>query len=304
MATIIQEQASRGDLRRNAIGNALGGLIEKGAEGYQNRADEMALQKAIGGLGKDASPQDVLNAITGTHTYRPEAKQQVFKNYLGAKEFEQKQSQVTEAKALREAKEKEAKDKADAKLLNDKAIADEKKRVNDARLAQKDREIDIRNKAVDKSRKDVQHSSNIKAAIQTVQDMENIGNRGNLGRGSGILKEFGGDTAKDYAQYEQLGKSLIQVSTNIPIRNRQEFETLAHNLFDPSLPDQARQGVLDAMKSILNRSLIEIEKDSIEQINKAESITPEGKIKVRDKATGKVGSIIPSAGWESKYERI
>jgi hypothetical protein len=107
MATVIQEQQSRGDLRRDAIGNALGGIIEKGAEGYQNRADEMALQKAIGGLGKDASPQDILKTITGVHTYRPESKQNMLKNYMGAAEFEEAKAKRIELENTRKLKEQQ-----------------------------------------------------------------------------------------------------------------------------------------------------------------------------------------------------
>src|ERR1700722_417171 len=62
--------------------------IGKGvSEGYQNRADEMALQKSISSLPPDASPRQILDAVTGTKTYNPQAKQTAFKNYLGASQF-------------------------------------------------------------------------------------------------------------------------------------------------------------------------------------------------------------------------
>lgn len=275
MATVIQEQQSRGDLRRNAVGNALGGIIEKGAEGYQNRADEMALQGAITKLGKDASPQDVLNAITGTHTYRQDAKQNFFKNYLGVKEFEKAQGTLAETRAN-----------------------------NLKRQDQKDRELDIKEKNDKGSKKELEKVNNIKSGLQTVQEMRDIRKRGNIGRGSSITKNFSGDVAKDFGTYEQLGKTLIQMSTNIPIRNRLEFETLAEKLYDPTILDSEAEGTLDAMEKILTRSLIEDETKAATEAAKAESITPEGKIKVRNKETGKTGSIVPSEGWESKYERI
>lgn len=93
------------------------------------------------------------------------------------------------------------------------------------------------------------------SGLQTIEEMRKIGEHGNLGRGSAIKGFFGGDTAKHRAQYEQLGKSLISLSSNIPIRNKAEFEALAHNLYDPSLPDDAREGILNAMESIIKRSL-------------------------------------------------
>lgn len=93
------------------------------------------------------------------------------------------------------------------------------------------------------------------SGLQTIEEMRKIGSRGKLGRGSAIKGFLGGETAKDRAQYEQLGKSLISLASNIPIRNQREFETLAHNLYDPSLPDSAREGILDAMESIISRSM-------------------------------------------------
>lgn len=92
-------------------------------------------------------------------------------------------------------------------------------------------------------------------ALETINEMRSISSKGNLGRGSQIFGYFGGETSKDRGQYEQLGKSLIQLSTNIPIRNQREFETLAHNLYNPSLPDAQREGILDSMESLINRSL-------------------------------------------------
>lgn len=95
----------------------------------------------------------------------------------------------------------------------------------------------------------------LQQAFGTINRMREIGSKGNLGRGSAIFGALGGETAKDREEYEQLGKSLISFSTSIPIRNRLEFETLADKLYNPSLPDKARQGVLDAMERIINNSL-------------------------------------------------
>ena len=95
----------------------------------------------------------------------------------------------------------------------------------------------------------------LQTALERVQRMRDIGANKRLGRGSGFLGFFGGKTAKDRGEYQQLGKSLISLATNIPIRNRLEFETLAESLYDPSLPDQEREGVLDAMERIINNSI-------------------------------------------------
>ena len=103
-------------------------------------------------------------------------------------------------------------------------------------------------------------------AKQTVARMRDISANGRLGRGSAIKGFFGGETARDRSEYEQLGKSLISFATTIPIRNRIEFETLAHQLYDPSLPDKAREGIMDAMERIINNSLSGLQRGEEEQM--------------------------------------
>lgn len=95
----------------------------------------------------------------------------------------------------------------------------------------------------------------LQAALERVQRMRNIGSKGNLGRGSAAKGLWGGQTSRDREEYSQLGKSLISLATTIPIRNRLEFETLAEKLYDASMPDQARAGVLDAMERIIQNSM-------------------------------------------------
>lgn len=93
------------------------------------------------------------------------------------------------------------------------------------------------------------------SGIETVNRMKNIRKGGRLGMLSGINGMFSAQTRKDRGEYSQLGKSLISLSTDIPIRNRLEFDTLAEKLYDPSLTDAEAEGVLKAMEQILNQSL-------------------------------------------------
>ncbi len=94
-----------------------------------------------------------------------------------------------------------------------------------------------------------------KNALKTIKKMREIGKRGRLGRFSGAKGFFGGKTAEDRGEYERLGKSLISFASNIPIRNKSEFETLAADLYDPSIPDSAREGILSAMEQIIMGNL-------------------------------------------------
>lgn len=95
----------------------------------------------------------------------------------------------------------------------------------------------------------------LKGALETIDRMEKIGSKNNLGVGSSTYSAFDPETRKDIGEYEQLGKSLISYASTIPIRNRQEFETLSHDIFDSSLSDAKRAGILESMKRIIRNSI-------------------------------------------------
>ncbi len=97
--------------------------------------------------------------------------------------------------------------------------------------------------------------SNLRSGLKTVQAMRQLREKGNLGIGA-TYSPFG-RTREDAAKYAQLGKSLISLASNIPIRNQKEFETLAHDLYDPNLTDAASKGILDAMEQIISQGLEE-----------------------------------------------
>jgi hypothetical protein len=113
----------------------VGQLFGQGAtQGYQNRADEMALQKSIVGLGDNPTPRQILDAVTGTKTYNPASKQNMFKNYLGVSEFEELKTKNKAATDLLASKETEKKDKQDrrnseaATIISTSKLKDEEKK--------------------------------------------------------------------------------------------------------------------------------------------------------------------------------
>lgn len=263
-----------------------GQLFGQGAtQGYQNRADEMALQKAIVGLGNNPTPRQILDAVTGTKTYNPQSKQNLFKNYLGASEFEELQK------------------KSNASQQQEKDEFGEKKRATGVAEQQRDRALDIQEGKANKVQKQVHSEQQLNGGLQTIKEMRDIGKKNNLGVGVGIRKVFSGEAAKDYAQYEQLGKSLIPLASTISIRNQKEFETLSHKLFDPSIRDAERAGILDAMENIILREQGQTGEKIAEETGQAPKV-PEGKIRVKDKKTGKTGSVTPFEGMDAKYDRI
>ena len=90
-------------------------------------------------------------------------------------------------------------------------------------------------------------------ALSTLDKMKKIGKRGSLGFGTS-LSPFA-STQKDAAEYSRLGKSLISLASTIPIRNEKEFEVLSNDLFDPTLTDAKREGILSAMEKIIRSSM-------------------------------------------------
>lgn len=96
------------------------------------------------------------------------------------------------------------------------------------------------------------------AGLETVNRMRELGKTGHLGpkiSQMGGLGFLSADVRRDRAEYEQLGKSLIQLASAIPIRNQQEFNTLADQLYDPTLTDASREGILNAMERIISQSV-------------------------------------------------
>ena len=114
---------------------------------------------------------------------------------------------------------------------------------------------ELQNKQAGQVNQQEEKNKNLNSALSRIQSMRDIGARGRLGVGSGIKKLFGGKTAMDYAQYEQLGKSLISFVSPILIRNKAEFEVLAGKLYDPTQTDAAREGILKGLEEIINDNL-------------------------------------------------
>jgi hypothetical protein len=85
-------------------------------------------------------------------------------------------------------------------------------------------------------------------ALNSINKMKEIGKKGNLGIGTSFWQAIDPNARKDAGEYETLGKSLISFISDIPIRNKAEFEVMAHSLYDPSTSDSKRQGILDGLQ--------------------------------------------------------
>jgi hypothetical protein len=115
--------------------------------------------------------------------------------------------------------------------------------------------LELQGKGSKEEAKSAEELGNFENALQTVNQMRKIRKKENLGFGTNLWSKFGGETAKDKGQYEQLGKSLISLASNIPIRNQKEFEAMAHGLMDANISDAEAEGILDAMEKLIQDSI-------------------------------------------------
>jgi len=67
---------------------------------------------------------------------------------------------------------------------------------------------------------------------------------------------FGGETTKNRAEFEQLGRSLIPlVSAGVSIRNQKEFDEYKKVLTDPNARQAEIEGALDGLQNLLSREV-------------------------------------------------
>lgn len=117
----------------------------------------------------------------------------------------------------------------------------------------------------EKQEKNRQALAPLQGAMDALNRMRELRAKGNLGIGASY-SPFA-KTREQAGEYEQLGKSLIQYATNIPIRNRLEFETLAEQLYDPNITDATAKGVLNSIERIIRNSMAEFQESGQQQIN-------------------------------------
>lgn len=117
--------------------------------------------------------------------------------------------------------------------------------------------------------------SKFATGIDVIDKMREIASRRNIGRGSSLFGFFPGETAKDRAEYEQLGKSLIPlVAAGVPVRNQKEFEEYKKTITNPSASLSEIEGALDGLERIFMSKL-----SSKEEEGSKSSKEKEGKIK-------------------------
>jgi hypothetical protein len=102
---------------------------------------------------------------------------------------------------------------------------------------------------------------------------------GTTGRNWGST--FSKEGKKVRAAYEQAGKELIQLASTLPIRNKEEFKTLGHKLYDPELDQKEIEGILEEMEKHIQDAYDSLVpkrtamKNNKNQISKGKEMKPE-----------------------------
>lgn len=244
------DQESTSDMFGESVGNMLRGFGQSITAGDQNRQQQKLINQE-----NMAIKQQFGVDLSGIND--PEARKQMVINALQGKRDLQQQGFETQQQELKDQN----------SLQNQSALSLQK---HEQDLIEKG--MDLSGKTAETKRKQSTENKEklapFEGGLKTIADMRALGKKGNLGK-TWTRGFFGGEEAKDRGQYEQLGKSLISLASNIPIRNQKEFETLAHNLYDPSVMDSEREGILDAMESIIKRNMAPFEEGEL-----SESIGP------------------------------
>lgn len=234
--------------------------------GYQNRSDEMALQKAIGGLGKNPSPRDILDAVTKTQTYSPASKQNLFKNYLGAAEFEevQRSHKANEEiaglkKSLDDTKEK-AKidaDRNDALTLIDSShLPHDEKEVLRTKIKNGEASFKAIKEILKPNKEDIKNKEEAKAKESTQKTFNRIVDLiPKVGRSGIVTSMLGGETANAYSEFTSLTgglESFLVEMVNRGTLSNTRFKYITETLLPkPSDSQQDIRGKMQGLAQIL-----------------------------------------------------
>ncbi len=237
------------------------------SQGYQNRSDEMALQKAIGGLGANPTPRQILDAVTNTKTINPASKQNLFKNYLGASEFEEVQRHAKASEEIAGLKNSQAKAKAEADKLADKndaltlldaaKIPHEEKKVLRDKIENGEASFAAIKEVLKPNKEDLKNKEETKAKDQT----QKVFNRlveliPDVGRSGIVTSKLGGETAKAYSEFTSLTgglESFLVEMVNRGTLSNVRFKYITETLLPkPSDSQEDIKGKMEGLATILD----------------------------------------------------
>jgi hypothetical protein len=137
---------------------------------------------------------------------------------------------------------------------------------------------------------DPEKAASFKQGLQTVQEMRNLMETGDIGKLAALKVPFSSEARQHRQQFETLGTSLIGLyGATLPtgIRNKTEFEEYMKGIARPGMTEAAIQGSLDALEMLFKtgmarqqagplgevpREIMEAEAQAVEQLR--ESVPP------------------------------
>jgi len=228
-----------------AVGKFGNAFMEETLANSKKNQEEDALQAMLADakerIAAGESPDAVAATILGT-------KNVPFERRLSTADMFSKSAERAENKRI--ANEKLAREEENRKIANKRA--DEA-----AKLSRQKYGLDL--KKLDRKEQDAyaKETDPLKISLGTLEEMENLVKKGNIGRGSTALalNPFATETQSDIGAYEIAAKSLITMVSTMNIRNQKEFEAMAGKLTDPNLPNAEKRGLLEKLKSRVTREL-------------------------------------------------
>lgn len=274
MVTILPADNRYGD-----IGERFGAGV---VSGYQNQADETAIQKAITALGPTASGRQILDALTKTKTYSPESKQRFLNNFLGVEKVEELKKQAQANAQIAQQRNEALTQKAQLKQEIDqtKKLEQDTKDMNDAltlidesKTLSHEQKDALRNKAKNKEVSFNAIKEVLKGAEPTKEEITKKKEEESkkvtqtafdeltklvpeVGR-SGILSSYaGGDTAKSFAKFQTLTGALeshLVEMVNRGTLSNTRFKYITEQLLPkPSDTQKEIQGKLEGLALMLD----------------------------------------------------
>lgn len=231
---------------RNDWANAFQKIGQGVSEGYMQRTDEKALQSSLEKLGPNPTARQILDTVTNTKTYSPEAKQNVLKNYLGVAEFEELQRKHKESELIDQAKNRlekmriESTDKKtslqnkELEFKTKKAALENKElelKTKKAESEIKDKEDKLKKEKEDKEEERKRVKSIVKELPLTEEQKEALGDSLSVKAAEDLVKEHLFPKTKD-AKLTPFQKAIQQEHANQYIKATEDIPKLQTTIED------------------------------------------------------------------------
>lgn len=259
-----------------------------------NRSDENAVRKSIEGLGPNPSARQILDAITNTKTYSPEAKQNVLSNYFGVEKFEELKRHALESEKLEAERNKIQEETTNLKRQLEETEKTRKQQIeaNDAlslidfsNLGQEEKELlrnKVRNNEISLSAiKEIIKPNKSKEKMFETEEAKNTAQKAynrlaelipDVGASGAITSNLGGKTAQSYGEFTSLTgalESFLVEMVNRGTLSNTRFKYITETLLPKPSDSQATiKGKLQGLATVLDldESILEGKKKERQEV--------------------------------------